>query len=312
MVQGLVGYGLIAKFSGSTTFQILRVRPVGTGSDSLQPTIEGAFHPIPVLLFLEPSRNVVMTGLLEGGIKIHDWTSSRSVIIRTIENNLTVRTFCGQARRNVLKHDDQELILGLRSVGNYILCFRPKCIQLFSVPPFPDVDEQPVSEHHPTSGPFHLAYQGIVFGGASLSEPQPNPESPNHSRIIYILAYEMFVGFFYFRATIYNPDYAPSRARARMAVDLVGVYKLDKPQVGIGGGTCVALGAWLGPEGRRGIWIERSFCQRKGSVVAVSFNQSCMVGIPVESGDDLQELCKIAPRIESTGNIFDAWERDCG
>ena len=197
-------------------------------------------------------------------------------------------------------------------VGNYIISFRPWWIELLFVPPFPNADEQLVSAKDPTPHPFHLKYQGVVFEGASLSEPQPNLESLDNSRVIYILAHQATVGFFYFRVTIYNPDYAPSGPRARIGVDLIGVYELVKSHVGITGisGPCVASGSWLGPEGKRGVWIERSFDQLEGFVVAVSFNQSCPAGVRVESGDNLQELREVAPRIESTGGIFmvRAWD----
>ena len=199
-------------------------------------------------------------------------------------------------------------------MGDYLLSFRSRRIELLYVPPFPDADEQLVYEHDPTSHPFHLRYKGVVFQGASLSEPQPNPESPDDSRIIYILAHETTVGFFYFRVTVYNPDYAPSEPRARMDVDLVGVYELDKLQAGIGGidGPRIAFGISLGPEGKRGTWIER-LSGLKEFVVAASFDQGSLACVPVGSGDDLQELCQNAPRIESVSNVFE-FNRDfnCG
>ena len=40
----------------------------------------------------------------------------------------------------------------------------------------------------------------------------------------------------------------------------------------------------LGPEGKRGIWIERS-SNLKEFVVAASFDQSCSACVPVEPGD---------------------------
>ena len=202
-------------------------------------------------------------------------------------------------------------------MGDYLLSFRSRRIELLYVPPFPDADEQLVYEHDPTSHPFHLRYKGVVFQGASLSEPQPNPESPDDSRIIYILAHETTVGFFYFRVTVYNPDYAPSEPRARMDVDLVGVYELDKPQVGAMGtnGQHLAFGSSPGPEGKRGIWIVRPANKLKRFIVALSFDQSCpLVRVPVESGDDLRELCEIAPRIESKTDVFviDSWDPSGG
>ena len=80
-----------------------------------------------------------------------------------------------------------------------------------------------------------------------------------------------------------------------MDVDLLGVYRI---------GRYLALGAWLGPEGKRGIWIRREPNELTRVVVAVSSGQSCPGAVPVESGDDLQELYELAPRIESTGIVF--------
>ena len=197
-------------------------------------------------------------------------------------------------------------------MGDYFLCFRPEWIELLYVPPFSDADEQFTLKRDPTSRPFHLRYHEASFQGASLSEPQPNPGSLDDSRVIYILARQISVGFFYFRVTIYDPDYVSSGRKARMDVDLVGVYELNKPQAGARGmcGQRLATGVWLGPEGKRGIWMECPSNEPKSSVVAVSFDQSSPAGVPVKSGDDLQELCEITPRIESTADIFsvDHWD----
>ena len=185
-------------------------------------------------------------------------------------------------------------------MGDYIVSFRPRWTELSYIPPFSDADEQFVSEHDPAPCHFHL-HRKVVFESASLSEPQPNPEPPGDSRIVYVLAHQMTVGIFYFRLTIHNPDYAPSGPRARMDVDLVGVYEVDKPQLGMVRGQRMAMSSSLGPEGKRGIWIERLLHRSKAFVVAASFDQSRPAGIPVVSGDNLRE---IPPRIESTSVVF--------
>ena len=214
----------------------------------------------------------------------------------------------------MLKRDDQEHILGMCVVGDYILSFKSRWIELLYVPPFPGADRRLTSRHGPDHHCLRLNYPEVAFAGASLSEPQPNPESPDDSRIVYVLARQLAGGLFYFRVTIHNPDYAPSGPKAGMDLDLLGVYKLNKNRVGIRGKTDprLVLGAWLGSEGKRGIWTERSSHELNRSVVAASFNQSPSAGVPVESGDDLQELCELAPRIESTGSVFivDSWNPD--
>ena len=191
-------------------------------------------------------------------------------------------------------------------VGDYILSFRSRWIELLYVTPSLDADEQPPFEHGPDPHLFHLNYPEIALTGASLSESQPNPASPEKSRVIYILAHQTTVGFLYFRVTIYNPDYVPSRPGARMEIDLVGVFGLGEPREGIKEkrGQRLALGAELGPEGKRGIWVERSLGGLRRFIVAVTFDRNPPAGVPVESGDDLKELCEIAPHIESTEDVF--------
>ena len=91
-----------------------------------------------------------------------------------------------------------------------------------------------------------------------------------------------------------------------MEIDLIGVLGLGEPRVGIKEkrGPRLALDAALGPEGKRGIWVERSLGGPKRFVVAVSFDQNPSTSVPVESGDNLQELCEIAPHIESMEDVF--------
>lgn len=203
------------------------------------------------------------------------------------------------------KCDYQGPLLGTRLVGDYVLFFRPMWMDLLLISPFPDTDGRSTSES-PNHYRFHLNHPDGRFTGASLSEPQPNPESPDDSRIVYVLAHSTTIGFFYFRVTIYNPDYTPSGPRARMDVGLVGVHELRKPELGRREklGPCLALRSWLGPQGKRGIWIERPLSKHMDFVVAVSFDQRFPAAVPVEPGDDLGELCEIAPRIEATGDVF--------
>ena len=179
-------------------------------------------------------------------------------------------------------------------VGDYLLVFRSRQIELHYVPPFPD-GEIKLTKHDSDFHRLHLNYQDACFTGASISQPQPNPESVNDSRVIYILAYNTADGFFYFRVTIYNPDYTPLGPRARMDVDILGVSMIKR---------YLALGASLGPEGKRGLWICRSANGLTRFIVAISFDQSCPAAVPVESGDDLRELCELAPRIKSKGRVF--------
>ena len=281
--------------------------------DSFQLTAYGTIDTlVPTIFALEPSRNMILTEIPDVGIQIGDWASDQAVQIITprLDDDIFVRAVprVSVTRRDVLKYDNQKPLLGLRLVGDYILIFRSNRIEMFPVPAFPDADGRSTSENEngPDSSCFYLKLPDGRFTGASFSEPQPNPESLDDSRIVYILAQSTTTGFFYFRVTVYNPDYALSGPRARMDVDLVGVHELRKPRTERREKLrpILALRSWLGPEGKRGVWIERPLSKLMNFVVAVSFDQSCPGAVPVESGDDLRELCEIAPRIESMGDVF--------
>lgn len=260
---------------------MLRAHQTGLRRGYLQLTDHGTISdPGLGKVLLEPSRSAVISGFIRNGIEIHDWTRNRSVTVNITRAN---------------NDREKEPILGLCLVGDYALSFRVRQIELSRVPLFPDGDTRSASEHNPTTLPFHLKH--LLLSSASLSEPQSNPESLDNSRIIYVLAHQLSVGFFYFRVTIYDPDYTPSGPGASMDVDLIGVYYLIRSSL-------ITSVPRLGPEGKRGFWIELSFKEFERRVVAASFDQTRSAGIPVKSGDDLQELRKITPRIESTAEVF--------
>jgi hypothetical protein len=263
------------------------------------------------MIALEPSRNLIITTNPEARIVVSDWVRARAVEIPTPgvdggQMSVSTAPWTFMTRRDVLKWDDQMFLLGLRIVGDYALIFRAAWIELRLVPPFAEAEGGPAPEDHADHHSLHLVSPDGHFIGVSLSEPQPNPGSPGDSRIVYVLARLATACFFYFRVTIYNPEYASSGPRARMNVDLVGVYEPEKQPArqreNIG--RCWASNSRLGPEGKRAVWVERPERKPVDFVVAVSFDQSCPGAIPVESGDDLRELCKIAPRIGSTNDVF--------
>lgn len=200
----------------------------------------------------------------------------------------------------MFKHDDQPP-LSVRLVGDHLLIFGTGGIELL-----PLQNGQPASRNDSDSYFFRVGFLSRWFTRASLSEPQQNPESSDSSRIVYVLARLEAVGFFYLRVTVHNPEYTPSGPEARMEVHLLGVYEVGKPGVGRkeGIGPRQVLESWLGPEGKRGVWLESLGNGCASLVVAASFDQGCLAAIPVESRDKLEELGKIAPRIESTGDVF--------
>ena len=288
--------------------QILRAHLTEPGDDAFQLTAYTAIGRLgPGKIFLEPSRNAIIMEVPDIGIQISDWMRNRTVEIATSGPVRTVPRVSSITKRNVLRCDNQGTTIGLRLVGDYIILFKPLWIELHLIPPFTSADGQPIPENNPHPYRFYLRYSHHRFAGASLSEPQPNPESPSDSRIIYVLAQTAFAGFFYFRFTIYNPEYVPSGPGARMNIDLIGAYEVEREEEL---GSCLAWNSWLGPEGKRGVWIKRPLDVATNAVVAVSFDQSCSEAVPVESGNDLQELCKTAPRIKSTSDIFTAESRN--
>lgn len=177
-----------------------------------------------------------------------------------------------------------------------MLVFRESRMELHYVPPFPDAGGQLAVKYDPDFYRFYLNYDDLPFTGASVSEPQPNPESVDDSCIIYILAQQAVIGFFYFRATIYNPNYVPLGPKVRMDLDLLWVSRI---------GPTLVAGALLGPEGKRGIWVEGTASDPARCVVAVSFNQSCPAAVPVQSGGSLEQQLRIAFRIRSTSKVLD-------
>ena len=214
------------------TPQILRAYLTEPRNSSFQLTAYAAIDQLnPGRAALEPSRNTIITEIPGTGIQICDWMRNRTVEITTPgqdENHVSVRTVSRMfiAGRDVLRCEDQTLLLGLRLVGDYVLFFRTIWIESYLIPPYTGAGGQPTSENVPNPRRFHLKYSDYGFTGASLSEPQPNPESPGDWRIVYVLAQSTIAGFFYFRVTIYNSGYAPSGPGARMDVDLVGVYEV--------------------------------------------------------------------------------------
>lgn len=189
----------------------------------------------------------------------------------------------------------------MRLVGDYLVSFRNKCIELVSIPPFPGARGY-IYETDPAFYRFHLHYPNASFTDCSISEPQPNSESPDDSLIVYVLAPQT-VGCFYFRVTVYNPHYIPFGLRARMDVHLLGVYELKQRG---STGACLVPAVWLGAQGKRGLWIERPLSLRAHMrfIVAASFDQNGQGAVVIQSGENLQELSRTVPRIETTGDAL--------
>ena len=257
---------------------------------------------------LEPSGHTVVSTIHDFGIGISNWIHNRTDFINTPDVRTVPQTLL--AGQDVLKCDDQLSILSVRLVGDHLLIFRIIGIELL---PVPLQNGQPTTQNDSISYRLRLDSLDSWFTGASLSEPQQNPESPDGSRVVYVLARSVGAGFFYLRVTIYNLEYTPSGPGARMEVHLLGVCEMGKPGVGRGEdiGPCAVWGSWLGPEGKRGVWVESPENKRMSLVVVASFDQDCLAAVPVESGDDLGELSEIPSRIVSTGDVFIVDGDDC-
>ena len=296
---------------GKSTWQIIGAHLAGPGNEYFQLT---AYTDIDVgeprahMLALEPSGHTVVSKIRSFGIEISNWIHNRTCPINMPDVRAVPQT--PLARQDVLKCDDQLSLLSVRLVGDHLLIFRTTEIELL---PVPLQNGQPTPQNNSISYRLRLGSLDPWFTGASLSEPLQNPESPDGSRVVYVLARLVATGFFYLRVTIYNLEYTPSGPGARMEVHLLGVYEMGKPGVGRGEdiGPCMVSESWLGPEGKRGVWVESSANKRMNVVVAASFDQDCLAVVPVESGDDLRELSKIASRIESTGDVFIVDGDDC-
>lgn len=88
-----------------------------------------------------------------------------------------------------------------------------------------------------------------------------------------------------------------------MDVDLLGVYEVKHRG---STGACLVPAVWLGTQGKRGLWIERPLSLRAHMrfIVAASFEQSGQGAVAIQSGENLQELSKTVPRIETTGDAL--------
>lgn len=284
--------------------QVLRIHLADPNTDSLQFTAYQTVGYVGVGVYtLEPSRCLAVATTAEGYLQVGNWNHDRMVRIDACvpenDNGLVrVSPQSTASKQHVIKPGEQGVFLGTRIVGDHIVIFRSKCVELVSIPPSPNANGR-TYEQSPTFHRFHLNYLGAAFRGVGLSKPQPNPESPDDSLIVYALAHQRDIAC-YFRITIYGPNHAPSGPGARMDLSLLGVYE-PRDQVEI-------VARWapstilLGPEGKRAVWAERSKAFTK--IIVASFNLSCSEVVALRSGDDLRELCRIAPRIESTGIAF--------
>ena len=196
--------------------------------------------------------------------------------------------FCGRSGYIVLKCGYQGVTRDVRPVGDYILAFKSCCVELVSISPFPGEEGQ-AHGTDPAFHRFHLA-PSELFSDASLSEPQPSPDSASNSLIVYALACGTCFGCFYFRITIHDPNYVPSGPRAKVDIDLLGFYRLEE--------YSWLYGTLLGPEGKRGFWIQRAPSSRQEILVTVSFDQSRPETMELQSGDDFEEICEAAPPME--------------
>jgi len=207
------------------------------------------------------------------GIRVGNWISGQAVDITNFGQDNDYR--CGVTR-------------DVRPVGDYILAFKSCCVELVSISPFPGEEGQ-AHGTDPAFHRFHLAHSEL-FSDASLSEPQPSPDSASNSLIVYALACGTCFGCFYFRITIHDPNYVPSGPRAKVDIDLLGFYRLDE--------YSWLYGTLLGPEGKRGFWIQRAPSSRQEILVTVSFDQSRPETMELQSGDDFEEICEAAPPME--------------
>jgi len=84
-------------------------------------------------------------------------------------------------------------------------------------------------------------------------------------------------------------------------IDILGFYWVHS-----GYGTNIP-DACLGPEGKRGLWIERTQRTQEGSntfIYVVSFDQNPLQPVTVTPGGGLPELCRSAPGIGLVGTLM--------
>ncbi|TFK52037.1 hypothetical protein OE88DRAFT_1498672 [Heliocybe sulcata] len=160
-------------------------------------------------------------------------------------------------------------IVGVRFCGRHVLCIKTRSVELYALPPLPLSSSASTAPRPATSRTF----PNTTFRGVSISHPHP---SPSPSWTASFLAYDVLRGLFHYRVALPDPS-AP-----RLAVSLAGVHAMTSlvrsPSVsalaaeiaGRNTGRGFVSACCLGPEGKRGMWIERTRGSTKRSVMVFS------------------------------------------
>ncbi|EPQ56745.1 hypothetical protein GLOTRDRAFT_121088 [Gloeophyllum trabeum ATCC 11539] len=228
--------------------------------------------------------------------------SSSAQIVRAINPGLHLVAFSHSCYIDVIDWRTQECcsisvrsedldelwngIVGVRFCDAHILCIKTRSVELYPLPPLPISSSAPAPRVPPTTS---RAFPNTTFRGVSIS--RPSPSSP-HS--ISFLAYDVLRGLFHYTISLPSPSPSPSPA-GELAVRLAGVHALTSlarsPSVsalaaeisGRNTGRGFVSACALGPEGRRGVWIERTRGSTRRSVVV--FSATTPLGCEGEGGE---------------------------
>lgn len=116
-------------------------------------------------------------------------------------------------------------------------------------------------------------FPSTTFRGLSLSAPQPSGAAD--TTIFSLLAYDILKGLFHYRIVL-RPMEADPTAPLFLNIQLVGSHSMayGAQEAGLRSSTVHARGfvsaCCLGPEGKRGMWIERTRGSVKRSVIVFS------------------------------------------
>ncbi|KZT21191.1 hypothetical protein NEOLEDRAFT_1181949 [Neolentinus lepideus HHB14362 ss-1] len=177
-------------------------------------------------------------------------------------------------------------IVGVRFCEAYILCVKTRSVELYPLPPLP------ISSASSTSAPrirpvTSRAFPNTTFRGVSISHPQLRHDGSFPSWMVSFLAYDVLRGLFHYQVTIELPE----SGLPLLTVTLAGVHAMTSlvrsPSIsalaaeisGRNTGRGFVSACCLGPEGKRGVWIERTRGSTKRSVMV--FSATTPLGAPI-------------------------------
>ncbi|EIW79016.1 hypothetical protein CONPUDRAFT_145211 [Coniophora puteana RWD-64-598 SS2] len=246
------------------------------------------------------SPRVVRAIDVESGIALFSHVSSMDVVNWRTNTSVPITVHADD--------DLEELWNGITAMtfcGPYIVCFRARSIELYPIPSLPDTAPSSYTPHYPHLPVLIHRFSHITFRRVSVSHRRPSPSTSPSSSLptsytLSFVGYDVFHGLFQCLLTLTLAP-VPSLTFALAALHPVGIARdmvhAYASVFGAGAGKPAFVGAWaLGPQGRRGVWVERMRESLTTSLYAFSWDrtrqnvrprlkESVVVGEGPEDGD---------------------------